>query len=200
MTPPLVIRPVMAAVAALCLAGCGADPHRFETLAESVAAIPLDGGSATSPRAPSVERVRVEVMEPHDLWDARERGLRGVIGDAAPKMIEAAAPAVAQAVVEQAIQRAPRVTGLRPALPAPVKARAEAHLVQLGAFGSEDGARAAWSRLSSKTALASLQPVYERIDRDGRPLVRLKVAAPAAQAAAVCAAAGIDDPWCRRAA
>jgi hypothetical protein len=74
-------------------------------------------------------------------------------------------------------------------------------LVQLGAYSSEGGARAAWARLQSGPAawaLDGLSPVYETIEVGGRTLTRLKVRAPAAGAAAVCAAAGIDDPWCRR--
>ncbi|HZV84233.1 MAG TPA: SPOR domain-containing protein, partial [Brevundimonas sp.] len=62
-------------------------------------------------------------------------------------------------------------------------------------------ARAAWVRLQSGQAawaLDGLSPVYETVEVGGRTLTRLKVRAPAAGAAAVCAAAGIDDPWCRR--
>ena len=54
-----------------------------------------------------------------------------------------------------------------------------------------NGGDAAW-------ALDGLSPVYEGVEVGGRRLTRLKVAAPAAGAAAVCAAAGIDDPWCNR--
>ena len=67
-------------------------------------------------------------------------------------------------------------------------------LVQIGAYSSEAAARAAWARLD----LDGLTPVYEAAEVGGRRLTRLKVRAPAAGAAAVCAAAGIDDPWCRR--
>jgi hypothetical protein len=38
------------------------------------------------------------------------------------------------------------------------------------------------------------------VEVGGRSLIRLKVPAPATGAAAVCAAARIDDPWCHRAA
>ena len=73
--------------------------------------------------------------------------------------------------------------------------------MQLGAYSSEPAARAAWTRLKSGDAawaLDGLSPVYEGVEVGGRRLTRLKVAAPAAGAAAVCAAAGIDDPWCNR--
>src|SRR5687768_4581150 len=46
MTPSLIIRPVLACLAAATLSACGmvdADPHRFESMAAAVAAIPLDG-------------------------------------------------------------------------------------------------------------------------------------------------------------
>ena len=94
--------------------------------------------------------------------------------------------------------------GLRPAMqPGPAAAPAAPRgLVQLGAYSSEASARAAWTRLKSGQAawaLDGLSPVYEAVDVGGRSLTRLKVRAPAAGAAAVCAAAGIDDPWCRRA-
>ena len=46
--------------------------------------------------------------------------------------------------------------------------------------------------------LQGLSPVFEGVEVGGRGLPREKVAAPAAGAAAVCAAAGIDDPWCNR--
>jgi aerobic-type carbon monoxide dehydrogenase small subunit (CoxS/CutS family) len=36
------------------------------------------------------------------------------------------------------------------------------------------------------------------VEVDGRRLTRLKVPTPATGAAAVCAAAGIADPWCNR--
>ncbi|WP_291840331.1 SPOR domain-containing protein, partial [Brevundimonas sp.] len=106
-----------------------------------------------------------------------------------------------RARIQHAVERRP----LRPALPAdrPAAApRAPGGLVQLGAFSSEQAARAAWSRLKSGAAgwaLEGLSPTFEAVSVNGRDLVRLKVRAPAAGAAALCAAAGVDDPWCRRA-
>lgn len=213
MTPSLLIRPAVVLVAAAGLNACGmieSDPHRFENLANSVAAIDLDGRGAAAPARTAAEAglrpaLRVEVMDPHALWDARD-GLDGAVERAAPRLVAAAAPAVADAVVQQVstrIEAASSRVGLRPAMgtrnaPAP---RTGPGLVQLGAYSSEAAARSAWSRLKSGEAawaLNGLSPVYEGVEVGGRRLVRLKVAAPAAGAAAVCAAAGIDDPWCNR--
>lgn len=214
MKPSLLIRPVVVLVSAVGLNACGmidGDPHRFENLANSVAAVDLDGrGTAAGPTRTAAEAglrpaLRVEVMEPHALWDARD-GLDAAVERAAPRLVAAAAPVVADAVVQQVsarIDAASSRAGLRPALPSsrPAAPRVHRGLVQLGAYSSEAAARSAWSRLKSGEAawaLNGLSPVYEGVQVGGRRLTRLKVAAPAAGAAAVCAAAGIDDPWCNR--
>jgi len=206
----------MVFVAAAGLNACGmvdSDPHRFENLANSVAAINLDGtrAAAVPPRSAAEAglrpALRVEVMDPHALWDARD-GLDAAIERAAPQLLAAAAPVVADAVVQQVsarIDAASSRAGLRPAMASrPVTAPRVLHgLVQLGAYSSEAAARSAWTRLKTGEAawaLNGLSPVYEGVDVGGRRLVRLKVATPAAGAAAVCAAAGIADPWCNRAA
>jgi len=210
MTPTILIRPVLVCFAAGALTACGAvesDPHRFETMADAVAAIPLDDQPVVeavpaSEAAPSGLRpaLKVEVMDPHALWDARD----GLVEKAAV----AAAPAVAEAVVQNVSARVEGVAaqaGLRPAVavrPA-AEPRLNAGLVQLGAYSSEAAARAAWTRLNASEAawaLDGLSPVYEAVEVEGRTLTRLKVRTPAAGAAAVCAAARIDDPWCHRAA
>jgi len=208
MTPSLLIRPVLAIAAAATLSACGmvdADPHRFENMAEAVAAIPLDGqaerGEVGRPAARTAAEaglrpaLQVQVMDPHALWDARDGGLRGLAEEQGQRFAAAAAPAVADAVVRNVSDRidsAAAQAGLRPA-PSP---RAAGKLVQIGAYSSEAAARAAWARLD----LDGLTPVYEAVEVGGRRLTRLKVNAPATGAAAVCAAAGIDDPWCHRAA
>lgn len=215
MTPSLIIRPVVLLVSAVALNACGmvdSDPNRFENLANSVAAIDVVGRSAAvaSPARTATDAglrpaLRVEVMDPHALWDARD-GLEGAVERAAPQLVAAAAPAVADAVVQQVstrIDAASSRAGLRPALSTsrPAAQRANRGLVQLGAYSSEAAARSAWARLKSGEAawaLNGLSPVYEGVEVGGRRLTRLKVAAPAAGAAAVCAAAGIDDPWCNR--
>lgn len=211
MTPSLLIRPVLAIAVAATLSACGmvdADPHRFETMANAVAAIPLDGQAerAETPVARTAAEaglrpaLKVEVMDPHALWDARDGGLRGVAEEQGQRLAAAAAPAVADAVVRNVSDRidsAAAQAGLRPArAPRPAAPRAAGKLVQIGAYSSEAAARAAWARLD----LDGLTPVYEAVEVGGRRLTRLKVNAPATGAAAVCAAAGIDDPWCHRAA
>lgn len=212
MTPSLLIRPVLVCLAAAALSACGmvdADPHRFENMAEAVAAIPLDGQTAragtrapvrTAAEAGLRPALKVEVMDPHALWDARDGGLPGFVGEQGQRLAAAAAPAVADAVVRDVSDRidgAAARAGLRPArTPRFVAPRATGKLVQIGAYSSEAAARAAWARLD----LDGLTPVYEAVEVGGRRLTRLKVNAPAAGAAAVCAAAGVDDPWCQRAA
>ncbi|WP_156389421.1 SPOR domain-containing protein [Brevundimonas sp. Root1423] len=209
-------------LAASGLTACGmvdADPHRFENMAESVAAIPLDDGPRVE-ATPAMQRtatdtrlrpaIRVEVLDPHALWDARDADLNGMVERNAPRLVAAAAPAMADAAVQQVstrIDAAASRAGLRPALQASPAAATAAPaaargLVQLGAYSSEASAREAWTRLKAGQAawaLDGLSPVYEAVDVGGRSLTRLKVRTPAAGAAAVCAAAGIDDPWCRRA-
>jgi hypothetical protein len=214
MKPSLIIRPVVVLVSAVALNACGmieSDPNRFENLANSVAAIDVGGkGVAASPRHTAAEAglrpaLRVEVMDPHALWDARD-GLEGAVERAAPQLVAAAAPAVADAVVQRVstrIDAASSRAGLRPALSTarPAAPRVNRGLVQLGAYSSEAAARSAWARLKSGEAawaLNGLSPVYEGVEVGGRRLTRLKVVAPSAGAAAVCAAAGIDDPWCNR--
>ncbi|MFN3668662.1 MAG: SPOR domain-containing protein [Brevundimonas sp.] len=213
MTPRPILRPVIALVAAAGLNACGmieSDPNRFENLANSVAAIDVDGRApaAAAPHRTAADSglrpaLRVEVMDPHALWDARD-GLDGAVQRAAPRIAAAAAPAVADAVVRQVTDRVDAASaraGLRPALSPRPAPRASGGLVQLGAYSSDASARSAWSRLKSGEAAAALNgltPVYEAVEVGGRRLVRLKVAAPAAGAAAICAAADIDDPWCNR--
>lgn len=215
MTPRLPFRPVLALLLAMGLTACGvveSDPNRFENLAEQVAAIPLDGSTPTRPVGTAAARsddrglrpaLRVEVMDPHALWDARDGGLGGVVQAATSRAAAAAAPAVVDGVVAEVRGRVDSVVG-RPSLrPALRVVEAERPLVQLGAYSTESAARAAWSRLQAGPAAEALQgltPVLEPVEVGGRRLVRLKTPAPAAGAAALCAAAGVDDPWCRRAA
>lgn len=206
MTLRLVIRPALVLLAA-ALSACEAvesDPHRFEAMARSVADIPLDDSTAIAEReAPARSggirpALRVEVLEPHALWDARDADLRQAVQSAAPRLASAAAPAMVEAVEQQVSARVDQVRAQLRAAPPTIPPRA---LVQLGAYSSEDAARAAWARLASGEAgwaLDGLSPVYETVEVGGRTLTRLKVAAPASGGAAVCAAAGIDDPWCRR--
>jgi len=217
MTPSFLIRPVLVLLATSGLTACGmveSDPHRFESLAKAVAAIPLDNTQVATavPYRSAAEAglrpaIRVEVLDPHALWDARDADLNGMVQQAAPRLVAVAAPAVADAVLQQVSARiddASSRAGLRPAFRArpttPIAAAEGRALVQLGAYSSQASARSAWSRLKSGQAawaLNGLSPVYEAVEVGGRTLTRLKVHTPAAGAGALCAAAGVDDPWCR---
>lgn len=216
MTPSLLIRPVLALFLTAGVSACGmvdSDPNRFENLAHHLASVPLNG-EATRKETPAPAQQRpaestlrraltVEVMEDVELWDARY----GAMGEAGPVVVEAVvdqARAHVQDAVNRPALRQPRPErAAAPHAPRPVAepARARGGLVQLGAFSSEQSARAAWVRLKdggAGWALDGLSPTFEAVSVNGRNLVRLKVRAPAAGAAALCAAAGIDDPWCRR--
>lgn len=195
---------VALSAAALALAGCGvneADPHRFETLAQSVAAIPVSadegGGDAARPAMPGRSHQRaaplkVELMTPHELWDARD-GLGA-------KVRRTSAPAPAPTGYHDF--EAPPPVAAAPVVPLPGAQAPTARHVQLGAFSSEDSARAAWRRMSQgagAAALSGLQPAYEAVEVGGRRLVRLKVAATAEQAQVLCRDLAASDPWCARA-
>ena len=239
MTPSRMLRPALVCLAfsaiSLTTASCGmveGDPHRFETLADKVADIPLDGSAAVAtqnvatqtaseqhlrPATParSDERspgLRVEVMDPHDLWDARD-GLRRTIREESNAVAEAAAPMMARAVVQQvadrfSASRTPADQTARPVVirevdaPRPAPTKTQAHTtIQLGAYSSEASARSAWTTVSSgaaRQALAGLSPMFERVTVNGRPFTRLKVAAPATTATAICRAVAVSDPWCAR--
>lgn len=181
------------------------DPHRFETLARGVAEIPLDGGSATKSASRVVRHseqvalrpaMRVEVLDPHAFWDARDgMMMRDAMDQVAPALVEAAAPVVSEAVMQQVSQRVAEIAPMRPAV------SAERTTIQLGAFASEDAARAAWAQVrvgSARTVLAGLSPAYETVRVGGKPFTRLKVSAPVETAAAICHAAEVTDPWCLR--
>lgn len=210
------VRPVLVLLALAGVGACGAveDPHRFETLGRQVAAIPLDGQTDLVPapvRQPSSAddglrpALKVDVMDVHDFWDARD-GIASATDAVVDGVADTVKPVVTRAVVQQTGDTADAVM-LRPALhrqdvPVETIMRPSSGLVQLGAYATEDSARAAWSRLKSGSAawaLEDLTPVYETVEVQGRRLVRLKVQTPPAGAPAVCAAAGIDDPWCHRA-
>lgn len=191
------------ALAAL-LAGCGmaeADPHRFEGVADDIAAIPLSGRSAPArepagPRnaeAAGLRPLKVELMTPHQLWDARD-GLTtkaAAILPALPSVfIDPEAPPAVQAVQQQQ-------AAAKPSRPV-ASAAAPAVLIQLGAYASQASAQAAWERLGQGNN--GLNPVFEPVEVNGRRLVRLKVRAGSAQAKALCERAAASDPWCVRAA
>ena len=233
MTPSRMLRPALVCLAfsgiGLTTASCGmveGDPHRFETLAERVSDIRLDGSTATvrtqtaeqppiapaSPAAsaPAAHGLRVEVMDPHDLWDARD-GLRRTIREETAAVAQSAGPMVARAVVQQVSDRVSgsrtaEAQGLRPAIvrvaEAPRLAQATSRTtIQLGAYSSEAAARSAWTTVSkgkARQALEGLSPMFERVMVNGRAFTRLKVAAPATNTTAICHAVAVSDPWCAR--
>lgn len=191
------IRPVLVVLVGSALSACGAvegESARFENLARVVSDVPVSlerPGEARPPRSAAeiglrrAEPLKVEVMDPHDLWDARD----GLV----PAVVKAAAPVMAEAAVGEVKRQA---AGLRPAV-MPAR-RGGTRLVQLGAFSNREAAEAAWARLRGEGPLSGLTPRYEPVTVGGRALVRLKVAAPADAAASICAAARVDGPWCAR--
>lgn len=214
MTSVACVRPVLVLLAMAGISACGAveDSHRFETMAQQVADIPLDGQG--QPKVQSVKAqtqgglrpaLKVDVMDVHDFWDARD-GIVSATDAVVDGVADSVKPVVSRAVVRQVEDAADGIT-LRPPIqaqdvPLETVMRPSSGLVQLGAYASEEAARAAWVRLKSGSAawaLEGLTPVYEAVEVNGRRLVRLKVQTPPAGAPAVCAAAGIEDPWCHRA-
>ena len=212
MTPSRMLRPVLLGLAGLATSSCSlveGDPHRFESMAQVVAEIPLEGGSrpvrtaaetglrptmAVTEAVVNPGALRVEVMDPHDLWDARDAGLRGAVERAGPALIEAAAPMVAEAVVQ-------RVSAEMPArrLAAPVQRAVQRTTLQLGAFASPAAAQRAWGRIADAGhGVADLTPVFEAVEVDGRSLTRLKVSTPVDAARAVCRAADAAKLGCLR--
>lgn len=213
MTLVACVRPVLVLFAVAGVGACGAveDPHRFETMAQQVADIPLDGQAQPTVQSVKAQTqgdlrpaLKVDVMDVHDFWDARD-GIASATDAVVDGVADSVKPVVSRVVVQQA-EDADVVT-LRPAIhaqdvPLETVMRPSSGLVQLGAYASEEAARAAWARLkagSAAWALEGLTPVYETVEVQGRRLVRLKVQTPPSGAPAVCAAAGIDDPWCHRA-
>lgn len=212
MTPSRMLRPVLLGLAGLATASCSlveGDPHRFEQMAQTVADMPLDGegrpvrtaaevglrpAAATTDPGGGPGALRVEVMDPHDLWDARDAGLRGAVERAAPAMIEAAAPLVAEAVVQRVSTASPA-----PRMAPPTVREVARTTLQLGAFASPAAARRAWGRIAdSGHDVADLTPMFEAVEVDGRSLTRLKVSAPVDDARAVCRAADAARLGCLR--
>ncbi|GLK48540.1 hypothetical protein GCM10017620_15130 [Brevundimonas intermedia] len=191
--------------------------------------IPMDPGSATSsgdtPRPTAKDQglrplkfspAHVAVMSPHEMWDARDALSSGgsiVSADADGDGLRDAVVRMVRPAVESAVEAAPAVMVKAVAeRAAPVEAprlraavvrtepRPAGRMIQLGAFSSPAGAQAAWARLKARADLSNLSPVFERVEVNGRSLTRLKVGPiPTEAASALCAAAQVADPWCRRA-
>lgn len=189
---------------AALLAGCGmaeADPHRFEGVADRIAAIPLSAEAeparlAVEPRKAETagsRPLKVELLTPHQLWDARD-GLTSKAAAVLPVMpsvfIDPEAPPEVQAAQQQQTAKPPRSVT--------VAAPSSAVLIQLGAYASQASAQTAWERLGQGSS--GLNPVFEPVEVNGRRLVRLKVRAGSAQAKALCERVAASDPWCVRAA
>lgn len=217
MTPGVRLRKAVIVLPLLAVAGCGGmepEQGRFESLARMVAAVEVparDGAASvrTSAEAGLRPAVRVEVMEPHELWDARDAGLRGTIDAVAPAVVEAAAPAVqaaavgaVQQAVDQTLGRS-REASPPPAAAAPARAVASLATIQLGAFSSAAAAQAAWAEVARGPAAsltAGLEPIYSTVQVNDRTFTRLRVRLPGDQAARLCRLADVADPWCRSAA
>lgn len=228
MTLRRMLRPVLVPAAVLwvgaMLASCsGADgqARSFESLAQMVSAVRIN--EASDPKAepgrgglfhPALRKpqpLQVQIMDPHDLWDARDGGLKGAVGQIGDRLAEAAAPVVSEVVIQRAALQVNAPPSLRPGpkdepeRTAPPMPMADPGIrwtkLQLGAYSDREAARLAWLRVSNgeaRSALTGLSPLYETIDADGRRLTRLKVAAPISSAAAICRAAAASDPWCAR--
>lgn len=190
------------ALAAL-LAGCGmaeADPHRFEGVAKTIAAIPVSAKpeparEASGPRnaeEAGLRPLKVELLTPHQLWDARD-GLTAKAVTALPALPpvfhDPEAPPEVQVAQATAEQRTRADAVVVPS---------SAVLIQLGAYASQASAQAAWERLGQ--ASAGLSPVFEPVEVEGRRLIRLKVRTGSGQARALCQRVAASDPWCVRAA
>lgn len=198
------------------LAGCGVsetDANRFEVAASRIAAIPLepkadDVALQTAPKAIK-DPLRVELMTPHQLWDARD----GVKVRPA-KLITLGEDDLASNVGEGTEPVSPVVrTGVQKAAEmAPVLAKAAAqsasnsgtqsglqggHMIQLGAYANQAAAQNAWGQLGTVTQ--GLSPVFEPATVNGRSLVRLKVRAQSAQARTLCDLVAASDSWCLQA-
>jgi hypothetical protein len=178
-----------------------ADPHRFEGVAENIAAIPLSAKpeARREPAGPrnaeeaGLRPLKVELLTPHQLWDARD-GLTAKAAAVLPAM-----PAVFHDPEAPADVQAAQRAEAQPSRPVAVAASpAPAILIQLGAYASQASAQAAWERLGQGSK--GLNPVFEPVEVNGRRLVRLKVRAGSAQAKALCERAAASDPWCVRAA
>lgn len=213
MTPSRMLRPVLTLLAGGFVASCGSadgDANRFASLAQQVADIQVDGQPASSadPKPTDTAAARglrpafaakparagaltVQVMDPHELWDARD-GLRRPLASAEPVLTHAAEREAATPQVSARPKAAARSA---------VASRASRATIQLGAYSSPEAARAAWTDARTgraRVALDGLTPDFVTVQVNGKSLVRLRVSAPAATAADICRAAEVSDPWCAR--
>lgn len=165
--------------------GAEADPERFQKAAERVAAIPINPEKTRLEEAAKTP-LQVQLMTPHQLWDARE-GIR---------------PAAAKVIVVDSQLIDPEAEVMPEAPVAATKPVAAPVLqsvttIQIGAYATAEAARRAWAGLGK--AGQGLTPVYEPVQRGETSLIRLKVRASAERARQICTQAAAADPWCLRA-
>ena len=209
------LRPLLLLMAsAVALAACseGTDGG-YQAWADKVATIPLTPDD--SEQAPSVvtamlapaedekpkatPALRVELMSPHQLWDARNGPLK-------IPTIEVAEGTATPVPVSMQTDAAPPIAVTVPvAAPPATKAAAPvdtgSRTVQLGAFSTASAAHTAWERLSrgpNGGDLRGLDPQFEPAVVNGRNMVRLRVTASAERAQTLCQTVASADPWCSR--
>ncbi len=128
--------------------------------------------------------------------------------DILPRTTAPAAPAAPAAQPKPAVPApatpAPKVAAPPPAAPKAESAKPAAPAsgpvtIQLGAFGSTDGAEQVWSRLSGRvSALGGLRKTVQPVETGGRTLYRLRAGgiASEADAKALCAAVQTAGEQC----
>lgn len=198
--------PALASLTVACDTGTSGDESRYQKWAQSVSTIPLDPASGQTDgtpsqidlqpaeKAPADNRLRVELLTPHQLWDARN----GPLKMPTMEVLENISPTeLVHATVVPAPSRAPSGTATPQVLPA---SRQPTKVIQLGAFSSEPRAREAWQRLQTamgSAGISNLEPRFETVEVSGRQLVRLRIATTDAEALTLCQALTSNDPWCK---
>lgn len=186
------------------VAGCKGqtpdDQSPYARWAEQVSSIPLlpEADAPSLPSAPKTTKddapapLKVELLTPHQLWDARNGPLNVPtieVNDAVTTALKAAA------------SQPPTASPAAPVTPAsaPATSPSTTRLVQLGAFSSQQSAQTAWQRIANlNPSFKALQPQYEQAVVGEKNLVRLRVYTSPQQALILCEAAGLTDPWCTR--
>jgi hypothetical protein len=196
MIPTPAPRLAVIALAALGLCGCGVkvenDGHMFQRMADRVSAIPVENDAAAAKSKPSDtpgearQPMSVAVVEPLDMPNAADAGLRRAIRAVADEASKPETQAGLRAVIKAA------VSGDEPGS------------VQLAAFPSERSARQAWQAMvrAHPDTLGGLTPRFERADLGSKGVwFRLKAGPVLSQSQAreVCDAAGVDARWCAQA-
>lgn len=188
--------PCLLALLPVLLSACDTGSKtRYEDWAEKVSTIPLQPGDeykkyavADNHAEPAPSKVKVELLTPHQLWDARNGPLK-------LPTIETNEVSATSVVVPRQVPQTTQTTTQRAAV-----ATAQT-LIQLGAFSSQASAQAAWDRLAQgpgRTHLSGLSPLFESVSVNGSQLVRLRVSASPDQALSLCQSLAPSDPWCRQ--